>query len=435
MIKGITIILFGLILFQNINAQQPLFGCKSFDNNDILSNVFLIHDGFVLDSLRDSFYKITYKYEYDNNGKLIRDINHIGFSEYTIYGEAIRIPGARDYYYNNLGQIDSILYGKWNDTLNIFKLTGTKLKYIYDNKSNLTSINYLYKDTLNYVLEYTYDENGNLILSKAIKLSTPYFIQQDTTSYVIREYDSQNRLLLKKDINMSYDSSYTQKVYDYDSLGNINCLSQHSIYNGIRNDMNNYYKFDVLDRLSSEVISTEYYDTTWNHNSERFYNYDANGRIIKIGNDTYFSYNAESNVDSIWTYLSGFGYFNSAILIDSYGNNVSINLPRSKIYFYYSKLITEVEHTTIVNNFRLFQNYPNPFNPITKINYILDNKSFVKLELFDLLGRKVRTLVNEYKSIGSYTYKLDMSNFPSGVYIYMLNNGNNSISKKMIYLK
>ena len=89
-------------------------------------------------------------------------------------------------------------------------------------------------------------------------------------------------------------------------------------------------------------------------------------------------------------------------------------------------------------SYRLFQNYPNPFNPITTINYSVPQSSFVTIKVYDVLGREVETLVNEYKQAGYYNCKLRIENgeLPSGVYFYKLQTDNGfSETKKMLLLK
>lgn len=90
--------------------------------------------------------------------------------------------------------------------------------------------------------------------------------------------------------------------------------------------------------------------------------------------------------------------------------------------------------------FILKQNYPNPFNPSTKIEYQLPSRSFVNLTIYNILGIEVLSLVNEEQPSGTYSVEFNTinsgkSNLSSGVYLYKLSFGKNSISKKMMYLK
>jgi len=92
--------------------------------------------------------------------------------------------------------------------------------------------------------------------------------------------------------------------------------------------------------------------------------------------------------------------------------------------------------------FLLEQNYPNPFNPSTTIQYQLPTASDVRLEVYDLLGRKVMTLVNTRQVAGTYSVQFNAAALASGVYFYRLQAGaTNSASapfvqtKKMILVK
>ena len=97
---------------------------------------------------------------------------------------------------------------------------------------------------------------------------------------------------------------------------------------------------------------------------------------------------------------------------------------------------TSVAQTTVLpRQFSLEQNYPNPFNPATKITYAVARESRVNLEVFDLLGRKIATLVNESRNPGTYSVEFDASKLVSGVYIYRLSTPELTISKKMLLVK
>ncbi len=86
-------------------------------------------------------------------------------------------------------------------------------------------------------------------------------------------------------------------------------------------------------------------------------------------------------------------------------------------------------------SYKLSQNYPNPFNPTTSISYSIPEKSFVKLEIFNTLGQKVKTLVNGEKESGNYSINFRAENIPSGMYLYKLSTGKFSETKKMLLLK
>ncbi|MDX2127517.1 MAG: S8 family serine peptidase [Chloroherpetonaceae bacterium] len=88
-----------------------------------------------------------------------------------------------------------------------------------------------------------------------------------------------------------------------------------------------------------------------------------------------------------------------------------------------------------VHPFNLSQNYPNPFNPSTTIQYQIANASDVKLEVFDVLGRKIATLVNTRQSAGTYRIPFNANGLSSGVYFYRLISGNTIDSKKMTLVK
>lgn len=85
--------------------------------------------------------------------------------------------------------------------------------------------------------------------------------------------------------------------------------------------------------------------------------------------------------------------------------------------------------------FYLYQNYPNPFNPTTTINYSIPKTSFVSIEVYDVLGKRVSTLVNEEKTAGNYSIKFDGRNLSSGIYFYRLQSEDFSQTKKFVLLK
>lgn len=88
------------------------------------------------------------------------------------------------------------------------------------------------------------------------------------------------------------------------------------------------------------------------------------------------------------------------------------------------------------NDFELsLSNYPNPFNPTTTIEYSVNVETFISLEVFNLLGEQVSTLVNKKQQPGTYEVKFDGSTLPSGLYFYTLRTNNSVKTKRMLLLK
>ena len=93
------------------------------------------------------------------------------------------------------------------------------------------------------------------------------------------------------------------------------------------------------------------------------------------------------------------------------------------------------EDKAMLNEFKLFQNYPNPFNPYTTINYSIPIDHKVTIKVFDILGKEIKTLINEMKAAGKHQISFDASKLASGVYIYIIQTENYLASKKMILMK
>jgi photosystem II stability/assembly factor-like uncharacterized protein len=93
------------------------------------------------------------------------------------------------------------------------------------------------------------------------------------------------------------------------------------------------------------------------------------------------------------------------------------------------------ENNNIPIEFSLSQNYPNPFNPSTRIQYSINNREFVSLKVYDVLGNEIATLVNEEKQAGSYETEFNALQLSSGMYFYKLTSGSFTETKKMILMK
>jgi len=108
--------------------------------------------------------------------------------------------------------------------------------------------------------------------------------------------------------------------------------------------------------------------------------------------------------------------------------------------FEYGALVIVDEPKVLPESFTLHQNYPNPFNPVTTLQYDLPEDAMVNITVFDMMGRVVRTLVNGQQSAGYKSLQWNATNnsgqpISAGLYIYTIQAGEFSQTKKMILLK
>ncbi len=98
-------------------------------------------------------------------------------------------------------------------------------------------------------------------------------------------------------------------------------------------------------------------------------------------------------------------------------------------------------HGSVINTvgnaagFSLEQNYPNPFNPSTKIDFSVPERTKVTIRVMNLLGEEVKSIVDETKDAGKYSVEFGADDLPSGTYIYRMDAGTFSASKRMVLLK
>jgi len=147
---------------------------------------------------------------------------------------------------------------------------------------------------------------------------------------------------------------------------------------------------------------------------------------------------------NLWQKLEGSeslpinGNYVRSLVIDTLSHTVYIGTLRG-VYGY--NLVTSVkEGEELPSTFRLYQNYPNPFNPETRITYDVGKPAFVTVEVADLLGRRIRTLVSTEHARGRYTLIWDGRDdggdpIATGVYFYRLQAPGFLITRKMLYVK
>jgi hypothetical protein len=143
------------------------------------------------------------------------------------------------------------------------------------------------------------------------------------------------------------------------------------------------------------------------------------------------------------TELTKMKQINEAVKIKKPDNikthTIIINNDIRKVFGIGKKSKKEITTSTLPKTFELYQNYPNPFNPTTKISFDLPKDARVKLVIYDILGREVKTLINnEFRTAGKYTSEFNGSQLASGVYFarILINDGKEFVAvKKMVLVK
>ena len=147
--------------------------------------------------------------------------------------------------------------------------------------------------------------------------------------------------------------------------------------------------------------------------------------------------------DPVIAWVNGNGTLESPLRMDSY--QLTYEQGNDNIGEYYFDDLRVVNKTTvgvddeeisgIPSDYTLEQNYPNPFNPTTQIRFGIPQSGLVKLDIYNLLGQKITTLINEEMSSGYHSVDFNAGDISSGVYVYTLSVNDFVTSKKMVLLK
>jgi hypothetical protein len=116
--------------------------------------------------------------------------------------------------------------------------------------------------------------------------------------------------------------------------------------------------------------------------------------------------------------------------------NLGLTIPAGMIPEDVIQIAYKQQHEeALPTEFALYQNYPNPFNPTTEISFALPNAANVKLEIFNIMGQRVATLIDQRLQAGNHSVVWDGSQVASGIYFYRLDAGDYVESRKMVLLK
>lgn len=202
----------------------------------------------------------------------------------------------------------------------------------------------------------------------------------------------------------------------------------------------NFQVYEVLANGTQKLINrVNYTDRNYTANSRRTRNFEgqAHSHIFKAGSRIRVTVtNLDTSPDDQWFLgtnpfvLPVLNNGNHDIFINS---NSYIDIPVVNSTQFFADEPRDGSTTPYV--YSLSQNYPNPFNPNTVIKYSLADKNLVTVKIFDILGREVKSLINEVKDAGSYEVSFDASKLATGVYFYTIRSGNFTDTKKMLLVK
>jgi hypothetical protein len=196
--------------------------------------------------------------------------------------------------------------------------------------------------------------------------------------------------------------------------------------------------------------------------------------IIFVANDSGEVISLDTSKNILWYYKSSSAiaapllYYKSTLYVGTLGNQVialsdvidstqSLSLPKSDAYpkivgkpvwatfqgnnqrtgMLTSSIITGIKNSSsgLPINYTLMQNYPNPFNPSTSIQFALPKEGRVSMKIFNILGKRIATLLDGFQSAGYHEVTVNLDSFSSGIYFYQMRVGSFIETKKMMLMK
>ncbi len=425
-IKIILIFLLFLVIVcpSLIFAQSPYY--RNYSNHSFSINNYLVSDyeqklssDFIrMDSLISTSVQGTsskFLFQYNENNKI---------TEWLIldnFGSGWDNSIKNDLFYDNQNNLITEINLGWyiNDWDSL-----SRINYSYENGMLSQSVFQSYNNNSwenSSRSNYEYDTNQNLLITL-----TEDWINNNWQNWLLvsNYYSVQNKrdsILFQTWVNNDWQNDkktvfyYSENQVDLDSL-------VVSSWNGI--SWIKFLKREIVNDANHNQIAQ--IDKVWNANSwlneiRRFYTY----------NEFNFIENAYCEIWYNNQWMSGDGD-----ILFQYANDFTVAIITNNISAYYSNIVSVDENENfVINDFSLSQNFPNPFNPSTLIEYKIPKYTFVEIVVYDILGKEIATLVEEYKSKGIHKIQFNSNNLPSGVYIYRIKAGNYSETKKMILMR
>jgi DNA-binding beta-propeller fold protein YncE len=361
------------------------------------------------------------KWKYDTGGNIFQRVMNT-----DLQGNIYIANNTRNLYsFSKDGELNwKVKYGSGFGARSVAFSPDGNTMYTTGQDSNLYALNldgsikWIYQCAIDLRSPLLVDNSGNIYLLPGCK--RPWaLVSLDSTSQIRWEYVIEDG-----------DAGFTNTSPAMDYLGNI------------------YYTYEVPTSSTwySRIESVDYYGNyRWTYQFEQPGEdvdplvVDKDGTVYCGSNWGYNYYAILNNGELLWQIPLEGGDIEYSTTIDSDG---TLYIGKTKGQDEVTLIAIKDTGTVsiketlfeIVEN-KLLQNHPNPFNPSTTIKYKLKEVGVVTIKLYNVLGKEIKTLVNEAKNKGTYTYNFDGSDLPSGVYIYQLRVNDFVSSKKLVLLK
>jgi len=393
------VICFATIFLMSIGLGQD----NSLSNKFFPEFRYFLHDeyknGFNIDWIRNvkSYRVHDYLFNIKTN---IESIKEITDKSYADKRKKNFITTSKNGNYQKV----ILIFQDWRGEqwVNAFKWT-----YTYDENGNMTEDlrhSWLGEQWVNFrKYTSTYDENG--YRTEEIE---QYWVGEQWVNVwkYTSTYDENGNMT--EDLRQKWQGEQWvnnhKYTYTYDENGNMTeDLRQYWQGEQWINDWIWTYTYDENGNRS-EYLEQDWADEQWVNDWKVNYTYDENG-------------NRSENLRQDWV------------------GEQWVNVRKDSYLYEPAASIQENYIGTQPNEYNLYQNFPNPFNPSTTIEYDLPKSSDVKIEVYNIAGQKIQTLLNKKMAAGSHQVEFNAQNLSSGVYFYRIEAGEYQDVKKMILLK
>jgi len=364
--------------------------------------------------------------KYDMTGNLKWTRSHSSSVIYSDCGYSV-VTDDSNFVYVSGYAFDSILTIKYDESGNtIWERTFFNIEVNYvvplfskiDKQNNIVVNGFYTVATQDNFVTLKYDRNGNLLWNRIF--DSPIGAQDN--AYALDVDDNSNIYVAGRTFTNYY---FDVLVVKYAPNGDTLWVKT---YDGGNNsdDLGNSIMIDILGNAytsgysKSDITYFDFVTLKYNPGGEVLWTKKYTNPLVTHGEDIVYGISIDNSNSIIISGTSQLGTNSYGITSIKYSQLT--NVPNNSI--------------SIQREFKLYQNFPNPFNPTTSIKYEMPLSAYVLIEIYNVSGVKIQTLVNENQVSGTYEVKFDGSNLSSGVYFYsLLVNENVLDTKRMVLIK